>query len=106
MKTKMLLMPLLFCLLMLSNSCKREKTEKELIIELKSVLKQKKLPKETFSYSVYPTIKTLHALDPKKYSLINNIAEKAFKENNPQIFDINIKDLKSESQYIKAPETK
>lgn len=90
---------MLIVLLSLS-ACQKEKTEKERFNDLNVQLK-KEVNTKSFKEEIYPNIIELYALNPKKYSLIKNIADKASSQKNPDIFKINVSDLKSEMKFIK-----
>lgn len=92
---------LILSLIAIFLSCKEEKTEKKVVEEFKASVTNTKNSKDEFDKEIYPKVKELYAMNKKKYSLINNIAEKAKKQKDKKIFEANLKDLKNELKYIK-----
>jgi hypothetical protein len=87
--------------LLLVTSCKKEVNEKQSVKSIKEIVVQKTISKEKFKEELVPKIKELYEKDPKKYRILNNIAEKALSEKNPKIFNMQVSDIRSEMKYIK-----
>ncbi len=87
--------------LLLNTSCKKEVNEKQNVKSIKEIVVQKTISKEKFKQELVPKIKELYAKNPKKYRILNHIAEKALAEKNPKIFNMQVSDIRSEMKYIK-----
>lgn len=98
--TKPLLIALL-CSMLFVTSCKKEVDEKENVKSIKQIVVQKTISKEKFKQELLPVIKELYEKDPKKYRILNNIAEKALKEKNQKIFEMQVNDIRNEMKFIK-----
>lgn len=92
---------LLLAIFISFTSCKKEVNEKENLKSIKQIVVQKTISKEKFQAELLPVIKELYAKDPKKYRILNNIAEKAVKEKNAKIFDVQINDIRNEMKFVK-----
>ena len=92
---------LLSSLLMIAASCKKELSQPEAIKKITSLTSQKNLSKETFENELLPIVKDLYKQDSVKFSIIIHIAKKAQNEKNKEIFDIQVKNLKNEINFVK-----
>lgn len=87
--------------LLILTSCKKEVDEKQNVKSIKEIVVQKTISKEKFKQELVPKIKELYEKDPVKYRILNHIAEKALKEKNNKIFNMQVSDIRSEMKYIK-----
>lgn len=83
------------------TACKKEVSQKDAVQKITFLASQKKISKQHFLQELMPIVNDLYEKDREKYRIIHHIALKAQNEKNSEIFQLQVKNLKDEMQFIK-----